>query len=184
MFADLQLGRCAGSPGGLQAPATPIICCWLPKSHLQPPLARSASFSLCLLLISFLHLSHPHHSLPSSSRSHFCICASHASPTTLPPYSPLLSISSHLSKGFSHICSRSFEPWSFSHPTSSTSQQVEGVDGRGKRKDKMCTPQQQRDTQVRQETENRSQIRKNFGQEKVMRDSKNTWAYNRGDISA
>lgn len=82
VFTDPWLGCCAGSPEGVQAPTTPIICCWLPKSCLLPLLAcwgrRSASFSRCLLLSSFLHLSHPLHSLPSSSRSRFCI---HASPT-------------------------------------------------------------------------------------------------------
>lgn len=147
-------------------PTTPIVCCWLPKSHLLPRPACCgrplASFSLRLLLSSFLHLSHPHHSLPSSSRSGFCIHSSCAF-----PYSPLLSLS--LPQGFSHIWSYSFEP-SASHMQSLLLPNKRQEWKRGKLEDKMGTPQQQGDTQVRQDTEKRNrQIRKDLGQGKIVR---------------
>lgn len=41
------------------------IGCWLPQSHFLLPLA--VSISLCLLLNSFLHLSHSQHFLPPAS---------------------------------------------------------------------------------------------------------------------
>lgn len=91
-------------------------CCWPTRlrRHLSPPhllqshfrLPLKVSISRCLLLNSFLHLSHSQHFLPSGSRSYFCICASHTSPTTLLhtlPFSP----SSHPFTGSSH----SFEPF-------------------------------------------------------------------------
>lgn len=107
------------------------LCCWLPQSHFLLPL--TVSISLCLLLNLFLHPSHSRHFLPSVSRSYFCICASHTSPTTLLhtlPFSPPLLI---YPQAFLTLLS-------FLHPTSPTPQQPRGVKNRGKQ-DKMGIPQ-------------------------------------------
>lgn len=103
------------------------LCCWLPQSHFLLPL--TVSISLCLLLNLFLHLSHSQHFLPSGSRSYFCICASHTSPTTLLhtlPFSP----SPHLSTGFSHSFELLASNLSYSSTTKrSEEQRKTGQDG-------------------------------------------------------
>lgn len=72
--------------------------------------------------------------------------------TTLPTLCPSFYLFPPIQGLFSHLLSLLWA-LSFSHPTSSNPQQAGGVEDRGKLEDKMGTPQQQGDIQVRQERE-------------------------------